>query len=110
MPIANGYRPGGMNGNPSQLTPQPQVGTLSPIPQSPYSTSGFSVSSPALNASPTTPQTPIYGTGPYGGTQTIDDNWETYTSPHGRSNYAPSVSTALGERYDPDEPPPPYRP
>lgn len=112
MPIANGYRPGGMNGNSPQMASQLQVGTLSPIPQSPYSTSGFSVSSPALNAntSPTTPHTPIYGTGPYGRHQTVDDNWETYASPNGRSEYAPSVSTALGEHYDPDEPPPPYRP
>jgi hypothetical protein len=109
MPIANGYRPGGLNGPGPTLPPRPQFSSLSPIPQSPYSNSGFSVSTPALAASPTTPTTPIYGTGQHGGRQTIDDNWETYTA-QGSLHYAPSVSTALGEQHDPDEPPPPYRP
>ncbi|KAF1951531.1 hypothetical protein CC80DRAFT_453776 [Byssothecium circinans] len=109
MPIANGYRPSGMNHSAPAMPPRPLAPTLSPIPQSPYSNGAFSVSTPALALSPITPTTPLYGTGQHGGRQTIDDNWETYTAQGGR-HYAPSESTALGEAYDPDEPPPPYRP
>ncbi|CAI6342541.1 unnamed protein product [Periconia digitata] len=99
MPIANGYRPTAMQ----TATPAPHnPSSLSPIMQSPYSTGGFSVSSPALHQpgglSPTSPHV--------GRHTAVDDNWETYSTP----GYAPSVSTALGERYDDDEPPPPYRP
>lgn len=107
MPMANGYRPGRAENEPP-LPPRRQTSTLSPVPQSPspYGHSGFAVSSPALGH---TAVTPTHHTAQTGGWQSVDDNWETYTQPHGHAHYAPSVSTALGEQVD-DDPPPPYRP
>ncbi|KAF2634254.1 hypothetical protein P280DRAFT_474776 [Massarina eburnea CBS 473.64] len=109
MPIANGYRPSGVNGGAPAMPSRRHAPTLSPIPQSPYSNGRFSVSTPALAVLPIKPTTPLYGTGLRGGGQTVDDNWETYAG-QGGGHYAPSVSTALGEYHDPDEPPPPYHP
>jgi hypothetical protein len=105
MPIANGYRPS------NQAEPAPpsryQANGLSPTQQSPYGNAAFSVSSPALGATPTSPPT-RYVMAPQGGSHTIDDNWETYGHEEDRySAYAPTeASTQLGER----GPPPPYAP
>ena len=103
MPIANGSRPQDM---PEQASPAPPPpGGLSPVPQHGiYGNAGFSVSTPAFGATPTSPGL-MYEMAT---AQTVDDNWETYG--HGRGSggqhYAPTSSTELGERY----PPPPYAP
>ncbi|KAI4666371.1 uncharacterized protein J4E79_002409 [Alternaria viburni] len=105
MPIANGSRPHDV---PEQASPA--IG-LSPIPQhGVYGNAGFSVSTPAFGATPTSPGL-VYemATGREGGVgQTVDDNWETYGghAHAGAPHYAPTVSTELGER----DPPPPYMP
>jgi hypothetical protein len=111
MPIANGYRPSDVESHPPALPPRQDSSSLSPIPQSPYSTAAFSRSSPALGPPPLTPTTPVYAS-PHFGRQTVDDNWETFAphaGPPAHGHYAPSVSTALGED-DPNDPPPPYIP
>jgi len=112
MPIANGYRPSDIENNPPALPPRHYASNLSPIPQSPYSSTAFSVSSPALGPAPLTPTTPVYAS-PHFGRQTVDDNWETYApqpeQQPAQGHYAPTVSTALGEG-DPNDPPPPYIP
>ncbi|CAN9462920.1 unnamed protein product [Alternaria alternata] len=105
MPIANGSRPQDI---PEQTSP---AAGLSPVPQHGiYGNAGFSVSTPAFGATPTSPGlTYELATEPQGGaSQTIDDNWETYGHGHGGGglHYAPTVSTELGER----DPPPPYTP
>jgi hypothetical protein len=109
MPVANGYRP---THDADDHSPPPhrenlQLSPLSHAPMnSPYSNHGFAVSSPALGNHPTTPTSTL---GMHSGRYTVDDNWETYNPSPGRFDYAPSVSTALGEHRD-DDPPPPYRP
>ncbi|CAG5155883.1 uncharacterized protein ALTATR162_LOCUS3882 [Alternaria atra] len=105
MPIANGERPQDVS---EQTSP---AAGLSPIPQhGVYGNSGFSVSTPAFGATPTSPGlTYEMASGHEGGAgQTVDDNWETYGHGHGGGglHYAPTVSTELGER----DPPPPYAP
>ncbi|KAF1837666.1 hypothetical protein BDW02DRAFT_576948 [Decorospora gaudefroyi] len=110
MPIANGSRPQDIREEPSPVG-------LSPVPQHGiYGNAGFSASTPAFGATPTSPgltyematghEDAIIG-------RTVDDNWETYGHANGRahgdgaeSHYAPTVSTELGER----DPPPPYAP
>jgi hypothetical protein len=91
MPIANGARP--------QDSEQP-----SPVPQhGVYANAGFSVSTPAFGATPTSPGLTYEMTTAH----TVDDNWETYGHGAGGAlHYAPTVSTQLGER----DPPPPYAP
>jgi hypothetical protein len=101
MPIANGSRPHDV---PEQTSP---AAGLSPIPQhGVYGNAGFSVSTPAFGATPTSPGL----TYELAAGQTVDDNWETYGHGHGDGgeglHYAPTVSTELGER----DPPPPYMP
>ena len=105
MPIANGERPQDVS---EQTSP---AAGLSPIPQhGVYGNSGFSVSTPAFGATPTSPGlTYEMASGHEGGAgQTVDDNWETYGHGHGGGglHYASTVSTELGER----DPPPPYAP
>jgi hypothetical protein len=104
MPIANGSRPHDI---PEQTSP---ATGLSPTPQHGiYGNAGFSVSTPAFGATPTSPGL-VYemATGHESGAgQSVDDNWETYGHAHGGGlHYAPTVSTELGER----DPPPPYTP
>jgi hypothetical protein len=103
MPIANGSQPQDV---PEQTSP---AAGLSPIPQHGiYRHAGFSVSTPAFGATPTSPGlTYEVATGHEGGaSHTVDDNWETYGHGHTGEppHYAPTVSTELGER----DPPPPY--
>ncbi|CAO2650157.1 Nn.00g014490.m01.CDS01 [Neocucurbitaria sp. VM-36] len=103
MPIANGSRPQDAFEEQSPAYPPRRYATgLQPIPQhSVYGNAGFSVSTPAFGATPTSPPlTYAMATGHEGG-HTVDDNWETY-----EHHYAPTVSTQLGER----DPPPPYAP
>jgi hypothetical protein len=101
MPIANGSRP---QEQPSLVSSH--NGGLSPIPQhGVYGNAGFSVSTPAFGATPTSPGL-MYEMAT---SQTVDDNWETYGHGHGGGGapqYAPTVSTELGER----DPPPAYMP
>jgi len=92
---------------------RPPTGTqggLRPAPlQTVYGNAGFSMSTPALGATPTSPaMTYVMATEhDVGGRHTVDDNWETYGHGAGQQpHYAPTVSTDLGER----DPPPPYRP
>jgi hypothetical protein len=104
MPIANGSRPQDI---PEQASPASlPTGGLSPIPQHGiYGNAGFSVSTPAFGATPTSPGL----TYEIATAQTVDDNWETYGHGHGGGgalHYAPTVSTELGEQ----DPPPPYAP
>jgi hypothetical protein len=104
MPIANGSRPQDI---PEQASPASlPTGGLSPIPQHGiYGNAGFSVSTPAFGATPTSPGL----TYEMATAQTVDDNWETYGHGHGGGgalHYAPTVSTELGEQ----DPPPPYAP
>ncbi|KAF1941013.1 hypothetical protein EJ02DRAFT_455558 [Clathrospora elynae] len=114
MPIANGSRPHDV---PEHLSPVlSQKGNGSGVGLSPavehgvFGHAGFSVSTPAFGATPTSPGlTYMMATGVEVG-HTVDDNWETYGHGHGlrgeRLSYAPTVSTQLGER----DPPPPYAP
>ncbi|KAF9697495.1 hypothetical protein EKO04_004084 [Ascochyta lentis] len=108
MPIANGYRPSNLIE--PVAPPRRNANGLSPIQQSPYGNSAFSVSSPAFGATPTSPPVSyVMATDSgMGGTHTVDDNWETYEhGAHRHSTYAPTeASTQLGER----DPPPPYMP
>lgn len=112
MPIANGSRPADISEEPSPILPARRhaTGGLSPVPQhSIYGNAGFSVSTPAFGATPTSPPlTYTMAMGhDVGGRQTVDDNWETYGhAGDAQSQYAPTESTALGER----DPPPPYAP
>lgn len=113
MPIANGYRPNNLPENPVPIVPPRRhaSGGLQPATQhGVYGNAGFSVSTPAFGATPTSPGlTYTMGTAEqvYGG-HSVDDNWETYAHPsNGRPHYAPTeASTQLGER----DPPPPYAP
>lgn len=107
MHVADGSRPSNMPEHESRPPPNAQGG-LRPAPlQTVYGNAGFSMSTPALGATPTSPaMTYVMATEQdVGGRHTIDDNWETYA--HNQPHYAPTVSTNLGER---DDPPPPYRP
>jgi hypothetical protein len=111
MPIADGRRPQGLpEAAPPTQSPQQYTTGLQPATQhGVYGNAGFSVSTPALGATPTSPSlTYTMATGEQGlGRHTIDDNWETYEhSGNGQPHYAPTVSTQLGER----DPPPPYMP
>jgi hypothetical protein len=109
MPIANGSRPQDIPEEPSPASPA--VNGLSPTHQHGiYGNAGFSMSTPAFGATPTSPGlTYTMATG-HEGLHTVDDNWETYG--HGRGagagglHYSPTVSTQLGEL----DPPPPYTP
>ncbi|KAH7383935.1 hypothetical protein BKA66DRAFT_463125 [Pyrenochaeta sp. MPI-SDFR-AT-0127] len=109
MPIANGSRPQDVPEQHSPVMPPRRhaTGGLQPAPQhNVYGNAGFSVSSPAFGATPTSPPltyTMATGLEPR---QTIDDNWETYGDGNRTSHYAPTVSTQLGEQ----DPPPPYTP
>lgn len=110
MPIANGSRPQDVPEEESPILPTRRHATgLQPVPQhSIYGNAGFSVSTPAFGATPTSPPlTYTMAMGhDVGGRQTVDDNWETYGHVDGMSHYAPTESTQLGER----DPPPPYTP
>lgn len=110
MPIANGSRPQDVSDDITPVLPPRQHTTgLQPTPQNGiYGNAGFSVSTPAFGATPTSPGlTYTMATGAEGhATHTVDDNWETYGRPDNRFSYAPTVSTQLGER----DPPPPYTP
>ena len=107
MPIANGSRPQGVavEQGPGHH-PMPATG-LQPAPQhSVYGNAGYSVSTPAFGATPTSPSlTYVMATG-QDGRHSFDDNWEPYGHGGGRPHYAPTESTQLGER----DPPPPYTP
>lgn len=110
MPIADGQRPQGLI-EPSPIqSPLYHATGLQPATQhGVFGNAGFSVSTPALGATPTSPSlTYTMATGEQGlGRHTVDDNWERYEySGNGRPHYAPTVSTQLGER----DPPPPYMP
>lgn len=118
MPIANGYRPSNQTIplNQTSLQRADSMATLSrmriadgcwpsnlsPVQQSPYGNAGFAASSPAFGASNMSP------VAVHAGSQSMDDNWETYGHDGRRySAYAPTeASTQLGER----DPPPPYAP
>lgn len=110
MPIANGYRPQNVSEETSPThPPRQQTNGLQPTaPHGIYGNSGFSVSTPAFGATPTSPGlTYTMATGSQANAmQTVDDNMETYGQPGNRFSYAPTVSTQLGER----DPPPPYTP
>jgi hypothetical protein len=113
MPIANGYRPQGLPEDPSPVLPprhQATAGLQPATTHGVYGNAGFSVSTPAFGATPTSPGlTYTMGTGQQMfGAHSVDDNWETYQRPsNGQPHYAPTVaSTQLGER----DPPPPYAP
>jgi hypothetical protein len=113
MPIANGYRPQDLPEDRSPVLPPRRLvtGGLQPATtHGVYGNAGFSVSTPAFGATPTSPgltytmataQQALAG-------HSVDDNWETYEhSVDGRPHYAPTeASTQLGER----DPPPPYAP
>lgn len=109
MPIANGYRP--------QNVPEQQSSALAPaglsqIPRyGPYGNAGFSMSTPAFGATPTSPDLAyeMADDQAYSAGHTAHHDWETYSYEHGGSapHYAPTVSTELGEC---EPPPPPYRP
>jgi hypothetical protein len=110
MPIANGYRPRDVPEDTLPVLPPP-TGRLQPATtHGVYGHAGFSVSTPALGATPTSPGlTYTFATSPqtYQGHST-DDNWETYAHHSDeRPHYAPTeASTQLGEQ----DPPPPYMP
>lgn len=114
MPIANGYRPHDVSDDetPPVLPPRRHAtGGLSPATtHGVYGNAGYSVSTPAFGATPTSPGlTYTMGTGQTGfAGHSTDDNWETYDHHVGeRPVYAPTeASTQLGER----DPPPPYTP
>ncbi|EDU40803.1 repeatdomain containing protein [Pyrenophora tritici-repentis] len=105
MPIANGTRP--------QNAQEQESRALSPaIPRNgPYGNAGFSVSTPAFGATPTSPGLTyeMAGDQAYSAGHTANHDWETYRYEHGHQGaaYTPTVSTELGEY---DAPPPPYRP
>jgi hypothetical protein len=113
MPIANGYRPQYLPEEDAHVLPPRRhaTGGLQPATtHGIYGNAGYSVSTPALGATPTSPAlTYTMGTNQqaYAGHST-DDNWETYDHPgHERLSYAPTeASTQLGDR----DPPPPYTP
>jgi hypothetical protein len=113
MPIANGYRPQDVDEEtPPVLPPRRNAtGGLSPATtHGVYGNAGFSVSTPAFGATPTSPgltYTMATSHNGFSGHST-DDNWETYDHHVGeRPVYAPTeASTQLGER----DPPPPYTP
>ncbi|KAF2133723.1 hypothetical protein P153DRAFT_380911 [Dothidotthia symphoricarpi CBS 119687] len=107
MPIADGSRPHDVSAEHIPVLPtRPYAAGLSPVSQSPYGNVGFSVSTPALGATPTSPSaTYVIGAGHDSeGRYTVDDNWETYE--HGHRYAETDASTELGER----DPPPPYAP
>lgn len=108
MPIANGWRPQDQSEEyAAVLPPRPHAAGLSPIPQSPYGNPGFTVSTPAFGATPTSPPVTYVMSTDYemAGRNTVDDNWEAYGS---ENRYAETiVSTELGEA---GPPPPPYTP
>ncbi|KAH8691759.1 hypothetical protein GQ44DRAFT_719923 [Phaeosphaeriaceae sp. PMI808] len=110
MPIANGHRPQNMPKEP--LEPHRlATGSLQPATQhGVYGNAGFSISTPALGATPTSPGLTytMATTEQLYGRHTVDDNWETYGSPtNPRLSYAATeASTQLGEH----GPPPPYAP
>lgn len=112
MPIANGSRPQDVNDESPVIPPRRHAsGGLHPTTQHGiYGNAGYSVSTPAFGATPTSPgltytmATTAEAEG--NGLHTVDDNWETYNHAGNRYSYAPTVSTQLGER----EPPPPYAP
>jgi hypothetical protein len=116
MPIANGYRPQDLPQDPAPIVPPRRhaTGGLSPATATQhgiYGNAGFSVSTPAFGATPTSPGGLTYTMGTaeqaHGG-YSVDDNCETYAYPSdARPYYAPSeASTRLGEH----DPPPPYAP
>lgn len=107
MPIANGSRPHDVPEAQSPVNPPQRLMTgLQPAPQhTVYGNAGFSVSTPAFGATPTSPSLTYVMATEHDGRHTIDDNWEAYGH-DGRPHYAPTVSTQLGER----DPPPPYTP
>ncbi|KAF2029592.1 hypothetical protein EK21DRAFT_67378 [Setomelanomma holmii] len=112
MPIANGSRPHNISEDESPVMPPRRhaSGGLQPAVQhGVYGNAGYSVSTPALGATPTSPSL-MYtvATEEHYGRHTTDDNWETYEhGGYGRPHYAPTeASTQLGER----DPPPPYMP
>ena len=113
MPIANGYRPQNLPQDQAPVLPPRRIasGGLSPAtPHGIYGNAGYSISTPALGATPTSPALTYFMATEqqaWGG-HTVDDNWETYQHPAGgRPSYAPTeASTQLGER----DPPPPYMP
>jgi hypothetical protein len=116
MPIANGYRPQDLPEDTPPIVPPRRhaSGGLSPATATQhgvYGNAGFSVSTPAFGATATSPGGLTYtmGTAEQAyGSQSIDDNWETYAHPSSsQPHYAPTeASTQLGER----DPPPPYVP
>ncbi|KAF1917760.1 hypothetical protein BDU57DRAFT_586380 [Ampelomyces quisqualis] len=113
MPIANGYRPQDVSEDTPPVLPPRRHATsgLSPATtQGVYGNAGYSVSTPALGATPTSPAlTYTMVTGQNGfSAHSTDDNWETYDHHVSeRPVCAPTeASTQLGER----DPPPPYTP
>lgn len=113
MPIANGYRPQNLPQDQAPVLPPRRIASDSLSPATPhgvYGNAGYSISTPALGATPTSPAltyTIATEEQAWGG-HSVDDNWETYQHPAAnRQSYAPTVaSTQLGER----DPPPPYMP
>ncbi|KAH7412056.1 hypothetical protein DE146DRAFT_264056 [Phaeosphaeria sp. MPI-PUGE-AT-0046c] len=113
MPIADGRRPQDLPQDESPVLPpwRHATGGLQPATvHGVYGNAGYSVSTPALGATPTSPGlTYVMGTSDQTlGGHSTDDNWETYEH-HGSGgvHYAPTeASTQLGER----DPPPPYMP
>jgi hypothetical protein len=113
MPIADGHRPHDLPQDSTPVMPPRRhaTGGLQPaVTQGVYGTPGFSVSTPALGATPTSPGlTYTFATSPQEyNSHSTDDNWETYGHHQNpRLSYAPTeASTQLGER----DPPPPYMP
>ncbi|KAF2832666.1 hypothetical protein CC86DRAFT_92608 [Ophiobolus disseminans] len=113
MPIANGWRPSDLPQDQAPVVPPRRIasGGLQPATQHGiYGNAGFSVSTPAFGATPTSPgltYTMATEEQAWRG-HSVDDNWETYQHPPGgQPHYAPTVaSTQLGEH----DPPPAYTP
>ncbi|CBY01336.1 hypothetical protein IAQ61_003163 [Plenodomus lingam] len=108
MPIANGSRPRDLpEEHPPPFPPRRTVSGLQLAPQhSLYGNPSFSMSSPAFGATPTSPPlTYELATSPVDG-YTNGDRWEASGDDSRTSDYAPTVSTQLGEQ----DPPPPYAP
>ncbi|KAI8930919.1 hypothetical protein NX059_011934 [Plenodomus lindquistii] len=108
MPIANGSRPHDLpEEQPPVFPPRRTASGLLPAPQhSVYGNAGFSMSSPAFGATPTSPPlTYEMATSPVDG-YTSEEHWERYGDDNRMSGYAPTESTQLGEL----GPPPPYVP
>ncbi|KAK1917309.1 hypothetical protein P3342_000022 [Pyrenophora teres f. teres] len=109
MPIANGTRP--QNAHEQQGLALSPAGPLHIPRNGPYGNAGFSVSTPAFGATPTSPGLTyeMAADQAYSAGHTANHDWETYRYDHGgqAAAYAPTVSTELGEY---DAPPPPYRP